>query len=71
MYDTPPESCVLGAFNGVGFKLIASVLFEVGTKFALSLFFLQLCYAVSWKTAPVQNMFVTLEMLIFVLFLLL
>ena len=41
MYDTLPESCVLGAVTGVGFKLIASVLsspsaFDVGTKFALS-----------------------------------
>ena len=37
MYDTLPESCVLGAVTGVGFKLIALVLssqsvFEVGTK---------------------------------------
>ena len=44
MYDTLPESCVLGAVTGVGFKLIASVLssqsaFEVGTKFAFSLSF--------------------------------
>ena len=42
MYDTLPESCVLGAVTGVGFKLIASQLssqsaFEVSTKFAFSL----------------------------------
>ena len=41
VYDTPPESCVLGAVAGVGFKLIASQLssqsaFEI-TKFAFSL----------------------------------
>ena len=44
MYATPPESCVLGAVTGVGFKLIASVLsslsaFEVGLKFAFALGF--------------------------------
>ena len=44
VYDTPPESSVLGVVAGVGFKLIASKLssqsaFEVSTKFAFSLSF--------------------------------
>ena len=41
MYATPPESCVVGAVTGVGFKSIAPIIslqsvFEVGTKFTFS-----------------------------------
>jgi len=44
MYDTPPDSFVLGSFTEGGFKLIDCFsswlsVFEVGTKFALSLYF--------------------------------
>ena len=42
MYATPPESRVVGAVTGVGFKSIAPIIslqsvFEVGTKFTFSL----------------------------------
>ena len=62
MYDIPPESCALGAVTGVGFKLIYPILssqsvFEVGTKLAFSMCFIDLLcyavYAVSRKIAPV------------------
>ena len=71
MYATPPETCVLGAVTGVGFKSIAPILssqsvFEVGTKSAFSLCFIDLLchavYAVSQKIAPVLNILLHVKM---------
>ena len=56
MYDIPPESCALGAVTGVGILSSQSV-FEVGTKLAFSMCFIDLLcyavYAVSRTIAPV------------------